>query len=477
MLLEDDQNDAELIQMYLKRYGINFKLKQVSCKEEFAQAIADDRYDVILSDHQLPQFSSLEALQLCNQKNIQTPFILVTGTVSEEFAVTILREGASDYILKDRLQRLPIAISQAIEKQKINTEKLNAELELKRTNERFELAMQSTDDVIWDWNMENDSTYLSDAYFKIYGYSCENVKRIESWASHIHPEDKEKVLTSFDAYLKSNEKYWSSHYRYLKADGSIAYVKDTAIVLRDEHGNILRATGTMQNITEVYQLQNQLLEQKVFRQKEMAETAVEAQEKERNEIGRELHDNITQLLATAKLMLETATKIPEMQEIGLKKAFEVVQKALTEVRTISQSMVPPSFSNLVFEEVLKELIDNINLSGHVYLTLEIEDHELLENLKDKVKLTLYRIIQEQSNNILKYAKADHAIIKFSNTLEHLILTISDDGVGFNTQEKAKGIGLRNMANRTELFEGTVTVESAPGKGTVITVSIPLDNCC
>jgi signal transduction histidine kinase len=116
LILEDNIPDAELIKRFLTDSGVDFNSKIVSDKKEYIAAVEQDAFDIILSDHRLPQFSSNEALKLVLDKNLDVAFILVTGTVSEEFAVSILQQGADDYILKTNLQRLPTAISNAIEK-------------------------------------------------------------------------------------------------------------------------------------------------------------------------------------------------------------------------------------------------------------------------------------------------------------------------------------------------------------------------
>jgi len=134
LLLEDEILDAELIQNFLRRSGMDFHARVATDKPEFQAAIREDRFDAILADNSLPQFNSVDALTLLRQQDCDSPFILVTGTVSEEFAVDILHRGADDYILKNNLTRLPTAITRAIEKRRVNREKLAAEKEMKQIN-------------------------------------------------------------------------------------------------------------------------------------------------------------------------------------------------------------------------------------------------------------------------------------------------------------------------------------------------------
>ena len=137
LMLEDVEEDAELITRSLKRNGIDFECKRVETKEEFTGSIRHEIYDVILSDHSLPQFNSIEALKICRRLGLPVPFILITGTVSEEFAVSCLKQGADDYILKSNLSRLPSAIKNALNQRRLQDQRIKAELELRLQNEEL----------------------------------------------------------------------------------------------------------------------------------------------------------------------------------------------------------------------------------------------------------------------------------------------------------------------------------------------------
>lgn len=139
LLLEDMADDAGLIERILRKEKLLFTSKRVDTREDFTDALVQFRPDVVLSDHGLPQFNSIEAFQLCREQS-NTPFILVTGTVSEEFAVTCLKMGVDDYILKSNLSRLPLAIIAALKKSEAEKNKLKAESELFAQNEELKLA-------------------------------------------------------------------------------------------------------------------------------------------------------------------------------------------------------------------------------------------------------------------------------------------------------------------------------------------------
>ncbi|WP_317897098.1 ATP-binding response regulator [Aurantibacillus circumpalustris] len=135
--LEDNPADAELIARFLKKTNSAFTIKVAQNKEKFVEALESDAPDLILSDHSLPQFNSSEALKIYKKFNYQIPFILVTGTVSEEFAIQSIKEGADDYLLKGNLTRLPSAIAQALKSRKIESEKRIANTELELVNKEL----------------------------------------------------------------------------------------------------------------------------------------------------------------------------------------------------------------------------------------------------------------------------------------------------------------------------------------------------
>lgn len=137
LLLEDDAADALLIRKLLERSGLQFESIVASDEKEFLHALANNSFDAVLADNALPQYSSVEALNIIKTKNPFTAFILVTGTVSEEFAVNIIKQGADDYLLKTNLTRLPSAISKTVENKKAQKEKRMAEIEMQEMNEQL----------------------------------------------------------------------------------------------------------------------------------------------------------------------------------------------------------------------------------------------------------------------------------------------------------------------------------------------------
>jgi len=156
-MLEDIVEEAGLIERVLKKAKLPFVSMRVDGPGEFVNALESFNPDVVLSDHALPQFNSIEALKLCRNRGLMIPFILVTGTVSEEFAVNCLKQGVDDYILKNNLSRLPAAILNSLNQREMESRRLVTELKLRDQNEE----LIKTNELLRKINMELDNFVYS----------------------------------------------------------------------------------------------------------------------------------------------------------------------------------------------------------------------------------------------------------------------------------------------------------------------------
>jgi len=149
LMLEDNKDDAYLIERTLRKDGQTYIFQRAVEREEFLHAVLQFKPDVILSDHSLPQFNSIDALKICKKERASVPFILVTGSVSEEFAVTCLKLGADDYLLKSNLSRLPSAIHRALKQRKQEVHKREARHALRKQNDKLLKANKELDSFVY----------------------------------------------------------------------------------------------------------------------------------------------------------------------------------------------------------------------------------------------------------------------------------------------------------------------------------------
>ncbi|HVT85188.1 MAG TPA: PAS domain S-box protein [Chitinophagaceae bacterium] len=225
------------------------------------------------------------------------------------------------------------------------------------------------------------------------------------------------------------------------------------------------------DITEKRKLEQQLKQQELLRQREITEATISAQEKERNDLGRELHDNINQILATVKMYLGMAKSKENPPKDLVDRSYEYVSEAIEEIRKLSKSLVSPSLGDIGLQPALEELVNEMNKIAGYKIKLLYAIGSRVPLHKDK-EVMLYRIVQEQLNNISKYASAKTVTLQFDADSDFLYLSVADDGVGFDPAQKAKGIGLKNIQSRVEFYSGTVQIISAPGQGCRLEISIP-----
>ncbi|MBK7307511.1 MAG: PAS domain-containing protein [Chitinophagaceae bacterium] len=215
-------------------------------------------------------------------------------------------------------------------------------------------------------------------------------------------------------------------------------------------------------------MQQEILNQKIEGQKKIARAIIRGQEKERNYIGQELHDNINQMLAGTKMFLGVAgSKSKEAKEI-IRYPMELIDNLIQEIRLLTHKLVTP-LKNVNLDELIQNLLNKFNQNSvKTTFTYTIPD----QMISDDLKLNIYRIIQEQENNIMKYAEAKNVHISLEAKGNNIIIKVEDDGNGFDVNSKRNGIGISNIINRAETFNGTAKIESSPGNGCKIHVSIP-----
>jgi len=210
------------------------------------------------------------------------------------------------------------------------------------------------------------------------------------------------------------------------------------------------------------------------REREMNKAILKAQENERREIGTELHDNICQILASSHLLLDSAKRVANAESTRLiDKSKEHIILALNEIRNLSHRMAPIFFKASSFEDTINELLQNMNPDNKYAVDFRFDRNIDLKLVSRDIQLNLYRILQEQLRNIVKYAKATMLLVELYPYDDMIRMTIMDNGVGFDNDKVKKGIGFINMQRRTELFSGKFSFETSPGKGCAVFVELPV----
>ncbi len=220
-------------------------------------------------------------------------------------------------------------------------------------------------------------------------------------------------------------------------------------------------------------IEHTLAEQEKIRFK----SVIEASEQERKRIAGDLHDSINSMLSTAKLNMtgleDDLQKHSDIDKKLLNNSINLIDEAFNEVRNISHNLMPGSLTKLGLFPALKDLVRKINQSHK--LDIKLDYPELDNRLEETVEIALFRIVQESINNTIKHAGANEAEIKIEKNNNFLFVVIKDNGKGFNPDilEHDAGIGWKNIYSRIGMINGKIEIDSKPGKGTIIKLSIPL----
>jgi signal transduction histidine kinase len=200
-------------------------------------------------------------------------------------------------------------------------------------------------------------------------------------------------------------------------------------------------------------------------EKAQTQASLEAEDRERIRIAKDLHDSAGQQLAAVRLSLSAIDNMTN----PLTSAIKQLDEAITEIRTISHTMMPVALMNNDFKGALHELVQQLSNSNAPKIDAHL--HNITTSLSAVVQSNLYRVVQECLTNAIKHAQAKHITLQLVSHDNVLVVMIEDDGIGFNPQNKPKGLGLNNIRNRVSVMNGVLLIDSA--KGTTITIEIPI----
>lgn len=253
----------------------------------------------------------------------------------------------------------------------------------------------------------------------------------------------------------------------------VLFVSWNSELLFDDKGQVQGMITIGEDVTDKKILLKKLLSQESVNRSTLNRAIETARASERDEIASELHDNINQNLTTCKLLLEQEL-MGQTQLPFASKAYDILKESINEIRSLSHRISSGSLTFNDFELSLKNSLEEIKLATGVNYRLNITGKDTLNNAPIAIIANIFRIMQEQLNNIVKHADAASIHIALQADKHAINMEIKDDGKGFNPNTIKKGLGLNNIFKRAELNQGKVYVDTAPGQGCLISVFIPLD---
>ncbi len=434
--LEDIASDAELVDRALKKAGIAFEKCLVDTRQEYIEALEVFQPDVILSDHSLPTFNSLEALNLLKASGREIPFILITSTVSEEFAVSVMREGASDYVLKDRLQRLPSAVTNAVEKYRSDAQTQLYFDRVVASEALFGKAELLAEFGTWRLDLKTGELEWSQGYYLLLGYEPGEVEPSqENFFQNIHPDDIPEIQINLNKAIELKQPA-EVDFRVISKDGAVRYLHVQMEFEPDSQGGPGHIIGFSQNITRSRLAQLEV-EQKI-------EELKEAHERQTG-ILNALPANVVLLNENCKIVAvnESWRKLTNANNLGIPRYgigynYMTISEKATGVDTATGREITRGVMSVItgaartftmeyschiqqqkvwFQLIAAPLADKTQ-KGAVILHIDITSRKLDEQSRHRSDANL-RTIFENTDIAYVLCDAEHHVVSFNNRATEL----------------------------------------------------------
>jgi two-component system, NarL family, sensor histidine kinase UhpB len=358
---------------------------------------------------------------------------------------------------------------------------------LRESEERFKLAMEATQDGLWDWNVPTNEIYRSPGYAKMLGYDPDTFfSTLGSWLDQIHPEDREAVIAANQACVAGRQEGFEIEFRMRAKDGNWRWILGRAkAVSHDADGRATRVVGTHTDITERKRAEAQreavfeALQESQRWLEEIARRVLQTQELERRALAQELHEEIAQAMLAVKLNLQFMKdeNLAQRSVDAIRTSLVALDDAIQRMQHLSRDLRPAVLDDLGLVPALRALLDRQaqQASFRASFSADSLDYQLPSTLEN----AYFRIAQEAVTNAARHADAAHVAVELRDEDGTLLLVVRDDGTGFDAKARLNGgnaeesLGLISMRERAHLVGGTVEIASQPGHGTEVRVRTPV----
>jgi len=492
LVLEDVQKDAELLNEILSGEGFDLKMDIVETENDYVYNLKRNTYDIIFADFTLPSFNGQDALYLAKNICPNVPFICISGTIGEDTAVELLKQGATDYVLKDRLERLPFATKRALDA----TAQLNifrqTEIELQTNRRLLQTIINNALDAIYIKDIKGRYLLYNEAAERAMGKTAAEVTGKDD--TFINSAEEAKITMAIDRKVIEGGVPLTSEETFTLADGAIHTFHTIKCPMFDDYGNISGLFGIARDITERKQMERNLIVAK-----EKAEESDRLKTAFLNNISHEIRTPLNAIIGFSEFINE-----PDLVPEKRKQFTEIITQSGNRLLSIITNIV-----NIATIEAGQEKIRETEFELNSTLLL------LLEQFKPKAKeknigLSLnlgfpdseIKILSDESKikqilsnlicNALKFTKLGFVNFGYEVKVTELQFFVEDTGIGIPSdmhemifksfrqvettatrQFDGPGLGLSISKAYVELLGGKIWVVSQPGKGSTFFFTIPL----
>ena len=409
---------------------------------------------------------------------------LAQGRVIGQVAVA---DSERDYDQHDleTIERLAdifsLALQGELREEELASSRDRAEKALEESEERFHMVA----DFIYDWenwtDQHGDLVYVSPSCERITGFRPEEFMARPSLHQEIvHPYDRKVYLDHHMRYIPDTENSAKLVFRIITRQGKERWISHKCIPVFGDNGQFRGRRNSNRDITEHKKVEQALLQYQE-RLRSLAVQLTLSEEKESRRIASDLHDRIGQSLALTQIKLEQArskTREPNLGKV-LDTAIGLLKSSIQEVRTLTFEISPQTLYEIGLSEALKELAGQYQKEYGI--RFRFEDDGLPKPLSNNIRAAAYRAAREVIINVIKHARAEKITLTLKRKGRNMLIVITDDGQGFDLNkmdqeaQKSRSYGLFSLRERIMYLGGKVDLESQPGKGTRVSLTVPLDN--
>ncbi len=495
LIVDDCEDDAFLIVRQFTQVGYQVESRRVDTAAAMANALADAAWDAVISDVTMPRFSAEAALALYGKMGCDMPFLVVSGVVSEENAVALLKAWAHDFLSKFRLARMVPAFERERREAVRRRAHRAAEESLRLSEERYALAARGANDGLWDWNLTTAKVYYSARWYEMLGLPADAASdglptaTLDDWLNRIHPDDAGRVREALDQHLAGRSPHFSVQHRLRHAGGGHRWMLARGVAVGGEGGRLVRMAGSFTDITA-----SKVAELRLRQAKDKIEAATAAKMRFLAAASHDMRQPVQALFCFSAVLAERLRHDHAVRGVldDLDKSLSSLKElldALLDVSKLDAGVVKPSLAAVavrpVMERVWKEMAPQAAAKG---LRLRMVPSSAVATSDAGL---LARILRNLVENAVRYTERGGVVFGCRRRGERILLQVWDSGIGIpernrdmifeeffqlgnseRDRRKGLGLGLAIVSRLSRLLDHPVDLRSCLGKGSMFSVALP-----
>lgn len=479
LLIMDDDADALPIIKHLRSAGYALHQCRVATLAELQRALADEPWDVVISDFNLPNLSTLAALATVRRCAGNTPFVIVSDVIAEEQACNFMHAGALDCLGQARLNRLAPLIERERRAAQMRVERSDAITAVRVGDARFSAMAANVPGVLFQLEVGADNhlrfLYVSEASQMLLGMPAENLlSRADLLLELMMADDRQSFFAALaEASRRHNTVNWEGRIELEPDD--VKWINIRCSPRTSEAAGLTLWEGVMWNITQSKVAEAELRSSRK-QLAELSEHLHRVKEQERERIARDIHDVLGGTLVGIKIatsLLAGKMGHDAVLECRVREIEQMLDDAITIAGRVARELRPGILKEFGLAAAIESYAADFHHRTSIPCVVLCADHDI--DTDENTALALFRTYQEALTNVGKHAQASKVEVRLMQEGEDIVLEVADDGRGIDFRDlaKPKSFGLRSIRERLHMLGGSMDVGSRQGRGTMVVLRAPI----